>query len=238
MAIVVFGKVDRDRDGKIRSEFPAWYWKQQIDELSESVAHKERMLERDLVPASEKPSMREKLKMERERMEEINASKPKPNPQEKDQVTNLVKELGKDISEAMFTRTDMEKGLADAHEEARRMADPIMEIKTKEEAEFARQCGIKVYEGKISRSDKEKMWKIGRRIVEESSNTELLRKDRLTVSGPKFSVPDTIKQEIIEESAIKTLDVDVPVQKVKKAKGWPKGKPRKKVEVITPEGEK
>ena len=173
----VFGDVDRDEKGKISSQYPSWYHSTQIDELEESVRRKEYQLSNDLVPASEKNITRERLSQEKDRLNKIKASKPKISGMEEDEIKNMSNELGDKIKESMFTRSDMDKGLADAHEEARRMSEPCIEIKSENQAEFAKSCGIKIpSNGKISRNQAEKMWKIQKRILGDISNTEILRK--------------------------------------------------------------
>ena len=81
------------------------------------------------------------------------------------------------IRDSMFSRKDMEKGLADAHEEARRMSQPCIELKD-DLITFAKNCDVVVNNtGKVSRKGAEKMWKIASRLLGELSNTESLRKD-------------------------------------------------------------
>ncbi len=171
-----FGNVDRMRDGKLKSEMPSWYFQQHREELEESVRHKRYMLEKDLVPITEKNIMKERLKQEEGRLEEINASKPKVSDVEKDIIAKGRKELGAKIKESMFSKSEMERGVADAHEEARRMSEPVIKIATKEEAEVLAACEIEVKDGKVSRNKASKAWKISGQLLEEPSTVEVLRK--------------------------------------------------------------
>ena len=172
----IFGEVDRTKEGKIKSEMPSWYFDQQKEELEDGIKHKERMLEEELVPASERNVMKQSLKKEKEKLENINASRPQLKGPELDEVIKITKEIGSEIASSLFTHSDMEKGTADAHEEARRISTPVIKIATDKQAEFAKECGITIKDGKITRKDAEKMWKIGRRLQGEISNTEMLRK--------------------------------------------------------------
>jgi hypothetical protein len=171
-----FGSVDKTKDGRLRSEMPAWYFQQHREELEESIRHKKYQLDHDLVPLTEKNLMKERLKQEEGRLNEIDASKPKITDIEKNVITKGRNDLGKKIKDSMFTRSEMERGVADAHEEARRMSDPIIKVDSKEESELLSACEIEIKDGKVSRDQASKAWKIGSRLLDESSNVEVLRK--------------------------------------------------------------
>lgn len=174
----IFGEVDRTKEGKIKSQYPAWYYEQHIDELKESIRHRERQLESDLVIPSEKGIQRERLRQEKERLVQIESSKPTFSGVEKDELVKIRKELGDKIKASMFSKGEMDRGVADAHEEARRMVDPIIELKTERELNLAEGCGIKIKDGKISRKDAEKMWKISGKSIGDGTptNVETLRR--------------------------------------------------------------
>jgi len=73
----------------------------------------------------------------------------------------------------------MKKGLADAHEEARRMCQPCIRL-TDDEAVMAQAARIKgVKSGQsymVSRTQAEKLWKLSRKALGELANTNELRK--------------------------------------------------------------
>ena len=173
-----FGEVDLNSKGNISAELPAWTFSQLIDDLEEEI----RTNEINLTDTSINPETRGKLlakdKQMKERLEKIITSKPKVNT---DVVYSIVGKdmsggsLGEKISESMFTRDQMIKGIADAREEARRMSEPIISLSGKEVA-MANGCGIKLREGKVSRDEAIKVWRIGRKYLGELSNAELLRK--------------------------------------------------------------
>ena len=120
--------------------------------------------------------MRNRLKLEKEKMGKIEESSPRFTDQEMAMLKKVRKEVGAKISDAMFKRSEMEKGLADAHEEARRMVSPCVDL-SDEELAFAKACDVAIDPNKrVSRKSAEKMWKIASRILEETSNTESLRK--------------------------------------------------------------
>lgn len=174
MNIEVFGEVDKTKEGQITSEYPSWYNKRHEDELEEGINHKRRMLEQGLVPPSEIGITRETLRKEEERLDLVRESKPKAEGVVLDNLSKVRKELGSAIKGAMFTYTDMQKGLADAHEEARRMSEPVIELKGTT-LEFVKRCNVSVEGNKVTRTGAEKAWKIASKLLGEVSNTESLR---------------------------------------------------------------
>lgn len=173
--VKIFSEVDLNEKGNVKSEYPAWYFDVFEDELREEVRRKEFQLERGLIPATEIGITREKLKMEKQRLHDIEEAHPKMSDQDKDDVNKIVKDLGADIKRTMFTYTDMMRGTADAHEEAKRMSEPIIELKGKVK-EFAEKCNVPIQNGKVSRTAAEKVWKIASKLIDETTDTETLRR--------------------------------------------------------------
>lgn len=191
-SINFFGKADRkgkNIDGMITSPYPAFYFRTQLDELIEDTDRKERHLEKGLIPATEIPFAKAEIKRNRKRIDEIKEAHPRLKPAEKDEVYKAYKELEGLIADAMFTRSEMKKGLADAHEEARRMTEPIIDVKGKEK--FLHNMGITAQNGKISRNNAERAYKIMGRVLGENTNTERLRRDRKTGT---FSIAQTLEE--------------------------------------------
>src|SRR3990172_5513817 len=176
--IEFFGKVDRNRDGRIVSEYPAGYFKAHKEELEESIARKERELARGTIAPTEVMYAQQELAREKKRLDEIEKSTPKLTDIQKDELTQAREGLGMKIKDSMFTRSDMMLGLASAHEEASRMADPCI-LLTKEEQVYADACGIRVDDGRVSRNNASRIYKIISQRIGEPSNVEALRKDRV-----------------------------------------------------------
>jgi len=176
MAVRVFGEVDRNKENKVISDYPAWYFDgQHTEDLEESVASAKRQLESDLIPTSDRHYVQERVKVMEEKLGKIKASKPKLSAQETDELAKARKDFGTSIKDAMFTRSDMMKGIADPHEEARRISEPCIKVKSEAHAEFLKACGARIEGDKVSRGDMEKAWKIASKLLGESSNTEGLR---------------------------------------------------------------
>jgi len=174
-----FSEVDMTtKDGikQVASEYPAWYYTTMMDDLKEDIRREDFALESGVVPAERRPQMVDKIKRLKKKLEDIEKSVPKLSEADESKLLKVRKELGKEISSLMFTRSQMQKGLADSHTEARRMVDPCISIEN-EAAEVARKCNITPRNGKISRTEAEKIWKITGRYFGEISNSESLRKD-------------------------------------------------------------
>ena len=161
---------------RVASEYPAWYYTTMLDDLREDVRREEFALESDVVPAERRPQIRDKVKRLKQKLEEIEKSVPKMTEVEEGKLLKVRKDLGKEISALMFTRSQMQKGLADSHTEARRMVEQSIAI-TPEVAEVAKSCNVSPRNGKISRTEAEKIWKITGRYFNEISNSESLRRD-------------------------------------------------------------
>ncbi len=175
--ITFFGEVDINKKGQIASEYPAWYFDNHIEEMKETIATRERALERNAVPPPEIPLFKEKLKAEKERLEKIVSSKPKLTAKQKDELAKEYKHLKKEIRDSMFTRSEMKLGIASPHEEARRMVEASIPINPV----LAEKMGVPVRGGKISRKGAEKIAKIISRQLGENTNIEAWRRDKATV---------------------------------------------------------
>uniref|UniRef100_A0A6H1Z889 Uncharacterized protein n=1 Tax=viral metagenome TaxID=1070528 RepID=A0A6H1Z889_9ZZZZ len=185
MPIKVFGDFEKNERGKPRSDYPGWYYegRRHLEDLEDQVRARERALDMEAVSPEKKGEFREALKREKERLDKIRETVPKLEGEAKDRIHRLSKDLGGQISDAQYTRTDMMLGLADIHGEAERMSKKKMEIKSEDEAALAKELNIKIVDGKISRTDKERMWKVARKALGESTNTEALRRERDSRSG-------------------------------------------------------
>jgi len=177
--IKVFSEIDYTEvkgGSKLGSEYPAWYHDAMVDEIREGIRTDELVLERGSVPHDRRHDVKERIRKNKEKLEKIQESSPDLDDKQKDYVNKVRVELGKEISRMMFTRSQMQKGLADSHMEARRMKDPSIPVSGAIH-DMAQACNVPITNGKISRSGAEKVWKICSKKLGEISNTELLRKD-------------------------------------------------------------
>lgn len=172
--IKFFGKIDRNKDNYISSDLPAWMMKAQIKDLTESIEAKERALSRGIYELDQVPTIKAEMALEKKKLETIMASKPKLKAGDKDRLAAMRKEVEAKIVESNFSYSDMMTGEADPHEEAERMVKPCIDIP----AELADMCDIPTHEGKVSRNEAVRAWRIAGGYLSEDINPEHLRKDK------------------------------------------------------------
>ncbi len=172
----IFGSVDLNAKGEAKSTYPSWYFDHLKDELKNDIDRIETQIKFDRIPATEREITRERLSQKKAKLRELESSCVELRGKQKDRVAKVYNELGEKISEAMFSRTDMKKGLADAHEEAKRMTEPCIEVRG-DAMTIARASNVKVIKGKVTREGAAKVWKILGKALESNTNTEHLRKD-------------------------------------------------------------
>lgn len=177
----LYGKIDRGSDGSIASEYPAWMLTKQIDDLKENIDQIERNIKSNRIPEGEVAEARQQQRVFKDRLDSIMSSKPKPSDNERNMLWKHYKSFGSKIQDTMFTLSDMKRGFADAHEEARRMSQPIIELSS-EEVELAKTCNVRVTkEGQkhlVTRNGAAKVFKLIGRILGEPTNIEVLRQDK------------------------------------------------------------
>jgi len=165
---------DRDVCG---SEYPAWYQDSMLDELQESIRMDEHALERGNMPSDRRQQTMDRIKRHKERLDKIQSSLENLSDKQKDDINKARTELGKEISRLMFSRSQMQKGIASAEMEVKRMQEKSIKL-LPNMVDIAKACNVKISDdGKISRRDAEKVWKITSKRLGEISNTEMLRKD-------------------------------------------------------------
>lgn len=174
--ISFFSESDMNKNGKIASEYPMWYNPNMIEEIREEIKRDEFMVDNGLVADSKVTAVRNRLVGSKKKLEEIENSKPKLSTEEENKLKKAKDEIAKEIKNALFSRSQMLKGLADGHEEARRMATPTIKVSA-EMVDLVKACNIPIYDGKMSRNDAQKAWKIASRYFGDMSNVESLRKD-------------------------------------------------------------
>lgn len=224
-----FGKTDRkpkvDANGnfsnKIGSSYPCYMHTAQIEKLRESIEEKEHSLSMGTVHPIEVEPTKRRLAQEKAKLESIETSKPKITPELYNKICAEEARLGSEITSALFTEYDMQKGLADPHLEASRMRLPCVTV----DKDLARRCNIDVdSKGKSTRSQAERMWKILRWLKTDGDatiNVEVLRKRTGTDFGRSMiAVPDT--SHIKDMGGSKDMDLELQGQEFKRKRGRPK----------------
>lgn len=112
----------------------------------------------------------------KEKLEKIEASKPILSDKDKDAIDKETKDLGKKISAASYSKSDEMKGLVDPHEVVERLTTPCIKLNG-EQLSMANKMGCRISrDGEVSVNDANRVWKVYRRLIGESSNTEALRR--------------------------------------------------------------
>ncbi len=172
----VFGSADLNAKGEVKSTYPSWYFDHLKDEVKNDIDRMETQLKYDRIPKTEVGITQERLAQKKLKLRELDASALELRGKMKDRVATVYKDLGEKIRDTLFSRDEMRKGLADAHEEMKRMTEPCIQV-TGDAANFLRACNVKVVKGRVSRDGAAKGWKIAGKALEEHSNIERLRRD-------------------------------------------------------------
>jgi len=167
-----FSEDDLAKGGVIVSLYPAWWFQNHIEDLETEIQHDEFVIDRELIEPAKKWEFKQLLKKKKEKLARIAESTPKFNDRQRQKIDGYYHELSTAIKDSMFSYTEMQRGTADAHEEARRMSTPCIKIP----ADIAKLCNIKLEHGQGSRNQATKAWKIMGRILNRATNVETLRK--------------------------------------------------------------
>jgi hypothetical protein len=159
------------------SAIPAWMLDKQTGALDREVKTLSNMLQGQQVPDNEVYEREAELTRKTERLDQIKNSKPQLSGAQKDRLSKVRDNLETNITASKFTKLEMENYLVDAHEEARRMTEPCVEV---DRLEAARMGFKPDADGKVNRNEAEMMWKMACSLLGDrpnNPNTELLRRD-------------------------------------------------------------
>lgn len=177
--INVFGPQDRDEKGRIKTDYPGFYFDQNIDDLEETIRQRASVIEDTSIPKAEREIAKTRYTEEKTRLEQIQAARPNLSGEELDWINKCAKEAGKLLSDAMPTYSEMEKRLIDAYKISKIMDQPSIDIsKDTDLVQWVRCLGKSPnHRGYISFTNLSICWKIARKLLDMPSNIEELRKD-------------------------------------------------------------
>jgi hypothetical protein len=196
----VFGDIDRNKDGKVASEFPAWYQLTQVDNLKEEINQIDVGIRSGRFATDEIYKAKMDKANKESNLDAIMKSKPKPSDSERNLLYKHYNAFGKKISESLYTRSDMALGLAPAHEEAKRMKLPCI-VLTPDECAIAISCNVKPdKKGMVSRDQATKAFKLLGKILDEPANVEHLRLDKKTETHipMEIATPKPVAEQHLE----------------------------------------
>lgn len=173
----IFGSVDLNDKGQVKSAYPSWYFDAFKDDLQNEVDRMESDLKFDKIPRSEIAIHKERLAQKRDKLLNLDQAALNLRGKQKDKVSKVYDELGGAIKEKMFSRDEMRKGLADARTEMKLMTEPCIEVRG-DAMNIAKACNVKITKGKVTRDGASKVWKIlGKALGDSPTNVEYLRRD-------------------------------------------------------------
>lgn len=156
------------------AQMPGWYFERKKETLKEQILSKENALKKGYVARGNEEEFERGLEKDIEKLNAIEKSKPKIVGPDKDKLAKSRKELGAKISDSMYSRSDMMKGIADAHEECHRNCDPVIPV----DKELAEAAQIELdANGNASRNSAIKAWQLSGKLLDENTDAEILRRD-------------------------------------------------------------
>jgi len=169
-----FTEADFNQHGNVNSMFPAYTNLTLIEDLRNEISSAEIALSMQNISPDRRASVEKDLEIKKERLELIESGKPKVD---ETKLKSIKKDIEGIIRDSMFSDSQMRKGLADAHEEARRMVEKRIPI-TSEVANLLSGCNVKINPDNkvVSRNDLVKGWKTIQKYFGENANVEQLRK--------------------------------------------------------------
>lgn len=171
-----FGEIDRNKDGKVASEYPAWTFPRQIENAKEEIDKKQRALDGGFVDRESEGEYKMAIERETERLTAIENSRPSLDKSEIDLCSKVYKSLVAGIGKTMPTRNDMHHNLIDAHDENRLNTSPSISVSA-DAAKMAQENEIRISDsGNMSRNDASRLAKILGHILGENTNMERLRR--------------------------------------------------------------
>lgn len=173
MTLEFFGEVDKNSKGEIASSMPAWYHEVKIEDLKERVAKKERQIENGQILSESVPLVKQEIRESKEKIEQIEASKPILRGGQKDMIAKVYHDLQNQIATSIPSIRDEREGYANPRDELKRMKDKHLTVSP----EMAEAYGVKHVKGKISGDDGNRMYKMIGKLLGENQNIEKIRRE-------------------------------------------------------------
>ena len=188
-----FGEYDMNpRTGRPASDFPTEYSDHGVTEMEKEVRGMQKQIEDDVYRGKDLRAFKERYQKMKGRLDQIlehrdDVQAQLRNPVIRDRVATARQELGEKISDSMFTYSSMNRMTDDPHIEAARMEVACIEVKDPVVAEYCKQVGYPIENGKISRTRASIIHKImGKGLGAETLDIEELRRPDQDTRGRKI----------------------------------------------------
>jgi len=178
------GVLEQSLNSRVTSEYPAWMITGEIENLKEDITREKEQIRLGIIDKGYIGDMKDRVKQKEAKLERILSSKPILRGGDKDTLKRTHDALGNEIRDAQFSGSQMDFSNDLATQEADRMTEPRMDIKSIPgmTPELAKSLSLTVTsEGKCSRTMLEKAYKIIGGLIGENTNTNNLRRENITV---------------------------------------------------------
>jgi len=175
--VTFFSEVDYNKHGNISAEYPAWYFETKVEELRETIAARERELKRGALEGEHREKLEKGIAKLKRRLRLIEEGKNRSfTAHDRESMEKATKEMAETVRGLTFTYDERKKKIASPHEEARRMVNKAIPINSFKNADMVgkmcKMANVRISEdGKVSRTDLEKTWKIASRALGDNRNT-------------------------------------------------------------------
>ena len=180
--IKFFSEKDLRIDGKgnitgRNCDYPQWYFPKIINDMKEEIRQSQFAIDSGKYPQGRITEAKDKLSSLKKNLSKLEETQPDFT-KYKDTLYKVSQDLGSKIAEKMSTRSQQQKGLADAHRDVQIESTPSIDISDSPQIRrMADVNGVRVTNGKITGGDATRMWQWSRKAIGEDGNSEWLRRD-------------------------------------------------------------
>lgn len=174
MTIEFFGDVDRNAQGEISSDMPAWWFDVHMEHLEEEVSKTKRQIKRGEIQPEAVPRKQQEIVAKEARIKGIKATVPKLNAKQRDMVADQYHKLQNEIARTMPTKRENLEGYTSPREELKRCQDFHISV----DPNLAKACNVETnIAGKVSGDGANRMYRMMGRVLGENENVERIRRE-------------------------------------------------------------
>jgi hypothetical protein len=174
--ITFFTELDYNAKGQLKSVYPFYHNTKVMDDAREDLRRMEKSVASNSVPSEYLPQTMEMIKSTKTLLDTYEAHLPALR-KNIDGVIKTRDILSSIIAPSLFTRKEMSLGLVDPHEEARRMAEPCIDVPQELRSIAAKNGVMMDKKHKASRNDISRLYQMCQRELGEPADVEYLRRD-------------------------------------------------------------
>lgn len=168
------------------AERPSWYNPKNIRDMENKITEMEVALQTGQVPRGYEPEYRDTLSQLKENLKKISdLTSIDDSTNDPDEIYKACQEAGKILKDAMPSRYEMDKGLADPQMEYDMMTRPQINIgDCPGVIELFKGCHMEIpNNGLVTREQVAKVFQIGMKKIGENPDLEYLRKENMSASA-------------------------------------------------------